>query len=96
MSDLQTREQMLIELERVTKDDKSTIEKLPFTQLELARIEQGLRMLHDSGTYPSPFDKNQLKLLADRVGNARSDEVKRPEKIGYYRRTKGARETILA
>ncbi len=51
-------------------DDKSTIEKLPFTQFELARIEQGLRMLHDSGTYPASFDKNQLKLLADRIGNA--------------------------
>ena len=49
-------------------------------------------MLYDSGTYPAPFDKNRLKLLADRVGNARSDEIKRPEKLGYYRRTRGARD----
>ncbi len=73
-------------------DDKSTIEKLPFTQWELAVIEQGLRRLHDSDVYTAPLIRNKLKLLADRIGNARSDEVKRPEKMGYYRRTKGARD----
>ncbi len=76
--------------------DKTTIEKLPFTQFEISQMEQGLRILYDKDIYPSPFAKNKLKLLADRVGNAKSDEVKRPEKLGYYRRTRGARETVLA
>jgi len=71
------------------------MEKLPFTPWEIAVMEQGIRMLYDSGTYQS-LQKNQLKMLADRLTNARSDEVERPVKMGYYRRTKGARETVVS
>lgn len=77
------------------------MEKLPFTGLELAMIEQALRMLDASNTYNDMERINQIRWLTQRIANSRTDGVKRialrptrTRKINGYGKAK-RRETVV-
>lgn len=58
----------------------STLEKLPFTEFQIALMTQALDHLEASGVYTAVDKRTQIRSLAARLRIAKSDGITRREK----------------
>ena len=61
-----------------------TLEKLPFTEFQLALLVQGLNVLETSGTYPHTDQRVEIRSLIHRIGNAKPDGIIRGKPRAAY------------